>query len=837
MGVAVSQKEKAFVLEAAKQGYLNKIRAEKVFHKRQRILDGAAEKQKLAKENREHRQNLIEQAQNDQKKAKVWQLAIALGYMTADQAKGVLKQDAVKAVGRNGTLDIPSMPRPELTLDFIGINIDDILANVERAEATEEAIPEERYEFIQELGKGGMGEVGLYLDIEMGREVALKKILAGSKNLTEEQILRFQREMEITGKLYRHRGIIQVFDFGRDSDDNLYIAMEAVKGRDLSKILKQVKGFKQNKQIIPRKYSLNNMIKYFVQSLDALQFMHSHNFVHRDLKPDNIMVDEELEQAKIMDLGLAKQIDEEEPDRQSDLNILMENSGRTGVYNISKKDIKTLGKFPKKAAQTLEGQIMGTPAYMSPDQIDDSKGVDQRADIYSMGVILYEILTGKKPHKADTPINTLMSILTDEAVPPIKRKNTLYEIPKELNAICMKALSKDPKYRYRHVKEFLDDIQAYINHEPVSVYQDNTWEKIAKWGKRNKKTAGIAIGMGILAPLAIGGVLTVQGINAIKQLSLEKDKTVAERTAKNEAEGRAEAETTAKEEAEGRAEAETKAKDKAQEAADNLEDKLEAEKDLREVHQKKAEALKLNNDAMQKVEYARNIRMEDEKNAVLREAMSVLEKAKNLDDQCSSIYHNLGVINEILGNRDAALQQYDQALAVNPNSSKSLFGRATIRVQKGDLDGAIQDYEKAKEILPLLEIIHSNLSVCYIRKGNLSAQRGQPVEAEEYFRKAIKSCDVALDINAQYGMAHRNKGESYMYLGEYRSAEESLNNAVTHGHIYSHLLLAKNMIEAAQSGNPLYEDWQKRAKEHCAKAVSIDKSLADDAKGILEKIR
>jgi hypothetical protein len=233
------------VLEAVKQGYLNKQRADRVFQRRQRILDGAAEKQKLAETSREHKQRLLEQAQDDQKKAKVWQLAIALGYMTQEQARAVINNEAVQNIGKNGTLDLPSIARPELTLDFMGINIDAMIATAEKSETTEEARPEDRYEFIKELGKGGMGTVGLYKDLEMDREVAIKKILAGNKELTEEHILRFQREMEITGKLYRHKGIIQIFDFGRDSENNLYIAMEVVHGRELSKIIKHVKEVKR----------------------------------------------------------------------------------------------------------------------------------------------------------------------------------------------------------------------------------------------------------------------------------------------------------------------------------------------------------------------------------------------------------------------------------------------------------------------------------------------------------------------------------------------------------------------------------------------------------------
>ena len=832
MGVAVSQKEKAFVLEAVKQGYLNKQRADRVFQKRQRILTGAAEKQKLAEENPLHKQKLLEQAQNDQKKAKVWQLAIVLGYMTQEQARAVINEQAVQIAGQNGnTLDLPSIVRPELTLDFMGINIDDMIATAEKAEDREEARPEDRYKFIKELGKGGMGTVGLYKDLEMDREVAIKKILAGNKNLTEDQILRFQREMEITGKLYRHKGIIQIFDFGRDSDNNLYIAMEVVHGRELSKIIKQAKEVKKQGNVIPRKYSLNNMMKYFMQALDALQFMHSNNYVHRDLKPDNIMIDEELEQAKIMDLGLAKKIGEQEPDRKSDLDILLADSGKTGVYNISEETLKQLGKLPKKTAQTLEGQVMGTPAYMSPDQINNSKGVDQRADIYSMGVILYEILTGEKPHKGETPINTLMNILKDEAIAPINKKNTLYEIPKELSAICMTALSKDPKYRYRTVKAFLDDIQAYIANEPVSVYKDNLWERIAKWGKRNKRKAGMLIGAAMLTPVLIGSIGVVRAISAQKELTLEQDKTKAETIAKKEAQeraksekGRADAETKAKTEAEGRADAEAKAKTEAEGRAEAEKGRADAEKNLRETSEKKRRAIELITEGLQVTEYARNIQDYAKQKEKLEEAVSMFTEAVMLDNTLAHAYNNMGLAFALLGRDKEALQQYTEAIRLDPKMGKAYGGRGSLKLLKlNDLDGAIADFEKAKEYAPLHLNAFLNLAVCYFRKGE--------------YRIAIENCDKALEIQPTNNIVLRNKGESYLQLGQYREAEENLKKAVVYGHIYSNLLLAKTYLEAAKSGNPLYLDWKERARDHCAKAVRIDSSLAEEAKGILEKIK
>jgi hypothetical protein len=248
----VTQKEKAFILAAVDNAYLNK----------QKVARLIAEKDKYS-----------------DPKANVINLAVKFGYLTKKQAQRILANIG-KANGIDATLDVPDLER---------------LVSEAEQKTTEDARPEERYQHIKDLGVGGMGKVELCLDTALNREVAVKRILA--KKLTKDKIQRFQREMELTAKLYRHPGVIKAFDLGRDSNDNLYFVMEVVNGVELSSIIEDLKSGKKK-----RRHSLPNLVELFIKSLDAIKYMHDQDVIHRDLKPDNIMIDEAYGNVKIMDL-------------------------------------------------------------------------------------------------------------------------------------------------------------------------------------------------------------------------------------------------------------------------------------------------------------------------------------------------------------------------------------------------------------------------------------------------------------------------------------------------------------------------------------------------------
>jgi tetratricopeptide (TPR) repeat protein/predicted Ser/Thr protein kinase len=261
----------------------------------------------------------------------------------------------------------------------------------------------DRYEILKLLGEGGMGAVYKARDRELDRLVALKVIrpeLAGHPTV----LARFKQELILARKV-THRNVIRIFDLGV-ADGLRFITMEFVQGRDLSALLEE------------HKYSPEETVKILRQVCSALEVAHSEGVVHRDLKPQNIMV-EDSGRACVMDFGLARS---------------MEATGLTQV-----------------------GAVMGTPAYMSPEQ---AKGMpaDERSDIFSLGIIAYQMLTGVVPFKADT---ALASMLLRTQGPPAMPNSIDPSIPEGLNNIVMKMVQPELTLRYQSVKEISADLQAW----------------------------------------------------------------------------------------------------------------------------------------------------------------------------------------------------------------------------------------------------------------------------------------------------------------------------------------------------------------------------------------
>lgn len=264
------------------------------------------------------------------------------------------------------------------------------------------------YEIINEVGRGGMGIVYQAIDTQLNRIVALKVLLDTSNN--EINIQRFFREAEINAKL-SHPNIVHIYEVG--SNPQYYIAMEFIEGRTFTSLLNE------------KTFTLRKKLEIFQQVCEAIEYAHKHKIIHRDLKPQNIIVTHE-QLAKIMDFGLAK--------------------------NIS-----------QHSKISFTGQVLGTPKYMSPEQAD-GKTVDHSTDIYSLGVILYEILTGRVPFDSDNVINILAQLANDKPTLPRQIHSS---IPKELEAICMKCLEKNPRNRYLSAHVLANEIKAFLTNKPA----------------------------------------------------------------------------------------------------------------------------------------------------------------------------------------------------------------------------------------------------------------------------------------------------------------------------------------------------------------------------------
>ena len=261
----------------------------------------------------------------------------------------------------------------------------------------------ERYEILQLLGEGGMGAVFKALDRQLERPVALKIIrpeLAGSPNV----LRRFKQEL-LLARQVTHRNVIRIFDLGV-ADGLHFITMDFVQGRDLNALLEQ------------RKFTPEETVKIIRQVAEALDAAHAESVIHRDLKPHNIMLTESGK-VYVMDFGLARSV---------------EASGLTRT-----------------------GALLGTPTYMSPEQAKGAT-IDTRSDLFALGVIFYEMLTGVIPFKADTVLGSLLKRTQEPPVPPAEVNPAVLRV---LSDIVMKCLAIDPPYRYQTAAELLQQLRAF----------------------------------------------------------------------------------------------------------------------------------------------------------------------------------------------------------------------------------------------------------------------------------------------------------------------------------------------------------------------------------------
>jgi serine/threonine-protein kinase len=257
-----------------------------------------------------------------------------------------------------------------------------------------------RYRILRRLGAGGMANVYLAEDQELGRRVAIK--ILNDRHASDEQFVeRFRREAKSAASL-SHPNIVSIYDRG-EAEGTYYIAMEHLDGRNLKELL-------QARGPAPTKIA----IEYVRQILAALRFAHRNGIVHRDIKPHNVLVDSEG-RVKVTDFGIA----------------------RAGG-----------------AQMTEVGSIVGTAQYLSPEQARGAP-VDQRSDVYSLGVVLYELLTGTVPFSGDAPVEIAMKHLSEVPQPPSERKEG---VPRELDLVVMRAIAKDPEERYQDADEMDRDL-------------------------------------------------------------------------------------------------------------------------------------------------------------------------------------------------------------------------------------------------------------------------------------------------------------------------------------------------------------------------------------------
>ncbi len=350
-----------------------------------------------------------------------------------------------------------------------------------------------RFRVLRPHAKGGLGLVSVALDQELNREVAIKEIQARHADDPFSRD-RFLLEAEITGGL-EHPGIVPVYALGSGPDGRPYYAMRFIRGDSLKEAIEAFHRADNPNRNDPgaRELALRQLLGRFVDVCNAIEYAHSRGVLHRDLKPGNIMIGKYGE-TLVVDWGLAKTDSVERGAVRQFVDLQDERTLRPSLGS---------GSDP-----TLEGTIVGTPAFMSPEQAAGLTDVGPACDIYSLGSTLYALLTGEKPFQ-DLDRDVILAKVRRGDFPPPKQLKP--EIPAPLNAICLKAMALEPKNRYATAFELASDIENWLADEPVLAYPETWLSRCGRWTRRHRSaaiSAGIfllcsAIGLGISTALIL----------------------------------------------------------------------------------------------------------------------------------------------------------------------------------------------------------------------------------------------------------------------------------------------------------------------------------------------
>lgn len=310
------------------------------------------------------------------------------------------------------------------------------------------------YELLEEIARGGMGVVYRARQLSLGREVAVKMILAGEL-ATAESVQRFRNEAATAARL-DHPNIVPVYEIG-ELDMQHYFSMRLVLGRrNIATWARALTG--------PSVERAKSMARMMAKVAHAVAFAHERGVLHRDLKPSNILVDDQGE-PQVMDFGLAKLLHEQD------------------------------------SGLTLSAMMLGSPSYMAPEQADGRHGdVTTLTDVYGLGAVLYEMLAGRPPFLGKTPLDTAKKVV--EQMPA-----AVVGVPSDLATICLKCLAKEPAQRYARAHELAEDLESFSRGEPIRARPVTVPEAVWRWARRSPKTAALFGAVLLASALGVAGII------------------------------------------------------------------------------------------------------------------------------------------------------------------------------------------------------------------------------------------------------------------------------------------------------------------------------------------
>jgi serine/threonine-protein kinase len=567
------------------------------------------------------------------------------------------------------------------------------------------------YEILSVLGRGAMGIVFKARQPGLKRLVALKMILAGAE-ASERDVSRFRVEAEAVAHL-QHPNIVQIYEVGEDAG-RPFFSLEYIEGVSLAKRINGV-------PLPPRQAA-----ELLLQLAHGIDYAHQKGIIHRDLKPANVLLTPDGV-AKITDFGLAKKLEDE-------------------------------------SGQTVSGTVLGTPSYMSPEQAEgEIQKVGPLADVYSLGAVLYEMLTGRPPFRGTKMLDTLQMVRTREPVAPCELQP---KVPGDLETICLKCLQKDPARRYTSAAALAEDLRRYLAGEPILARPVGAFERFWRWCRRNPRVAALSTAVVLLL------IVWAATSSSLAYVAVQNEK----RAERNE--------------------------QKAKEAAEESEKNAETARQNALVSGTRQQNAFLKMVALggefQKRLYSRRLSeklgpeartLRDQLMAVLRARMLDLAREveeKNVSSSSSAaVYQQLGDLLLGLGQGKEALRQFEEGYRIvkksadeQPDSNRARYNLSVMLMRLGDaaleVNGdakTARDYHQKGWDLQHEVYLHPHgtdypavngpvhLSHHAVRLGRALLSLGRPAEAMKHFQEGLK-------LRKEWAAAVSHSAESRSYLVE-----------------------------------------------------------------------
>ena len=351
----------------------------------------------------------------------------------------------------------------------------------------------------REVARGGMGRIIAAHDRILGRPVALKELL----HADPEYAARFRREALITARL-QHPAIVPVYQAGRWPSGEPFYAMKLVSGRPLDRVIADARTLEERLALLPT----------ITAAVDAIAYAHSRRVVHRDLKPANVLVGD-FGEIVVIDWGLAKDLDDDSPD-----TLPGTRTDRDGPRPMPSRSVGVSGS--DEPALTVAGAVMGTPAYMPPEQAR-GEVVDERADVFSLGAMLYHLLAGAPPYAARTATDVIAAAIEGKVESLAARAP---EAPADLTAIITRAMAHEPGDRYPTAQALAEELRRFQTGKLVAAHRYTVRERVTRFVRRHR--AAVAIGaLAVVAFLALGTL-------ALRRIVVERDRAEAQRVIADE---------------------------------------------------------------------------------------------------------------------------------------------------------------------------------------------------------------------------------------------------------------------------------------------------------------